>query len=373
MLKHHPEGLPLSLLTRRVFPNIKGDNYSNDYKRCYMHLYREISKRPNLISTKKITGLKFCFAEREAFDLVQADAKLQPSKKDPFGIPKNCHRSRRKAIQICLSRDRLTSPLKHEIHNHYEAYREDVDQRFCVLHRRKHDPEGRNFIAIRYKTRFTDQRWRAKTLDKFDGALDNSLKNFKTGVFLTLTTDPKRFRSVWEANRHLGKAWNRFLSYLTKRCKFRPKYIASYEYTEVTGLIHIHVLFFGLRWLVGKYEITDEWERCGQGSYNYVYSVFNRGGKWLWKKSKPQKAKGKDAGDYLKYYAKKAVFEDATHHQYWVYNKRFFTCSYSLNPPSEGTPWTPPLWEFLGAFTLSEMPSFVFKVHGLRALLGNMI
>lgn len=157
--------------------------------------------------------------------------------------------------------------------------------------------------------------------------------------------DPNGFSSIWEANRSFSKAWNKFLSYLTKRNDgIRPRYIASYEYTD-SGLMHVHALIF-LEMLPSNEEISREWKRCGQGEISYVYGLRNiksRDGKkreWRWNsQSRPSDAKTMSGGDYLKKYVKKCLLAMMDRYTspseiqslYWVFNKRMYTNSRSLD------------------------------------------
>ena len=157
--------------------------------------------------------------------------------------------------------------------------------------------------------------------------------------------DPNGFQALWDANRHFGKAWNRFMTYLTKNNDgIRPKYIATYEFTE-TGLMHVHALIF-TEWLLSNDQISREWIRCGQGEISYIYGLkatknrTNGEWEWRWKSSKnrPKDTKGMSGGDYLKKYVKKcllAMMDDFTSPSeiqslYWAFNKRFFTNSRKL-------------------------------------------
>ena len=164
----------------------------------------------------------------------------------------------------------------------------------------------------------------------------------------TYTHDPNGFKDLWEANRHFSIAWNKFLSYITKKNDgIRPRYIASYEYTE-NGLMHVHALIF-LEYLVGNDEISREWRRVGQGEISYIYAlknIKNHEGKreWRWNaKARPSDAKTMSGGDYLKKYVRKCMLAlmDAytspsdIQSLYWTFNKRMFTCSQFLLPDNE--------------------------------------
>lgn len=177
--------------------------------------------------------------------------------------------------------------------------------------------------------------------------------------------DPNGFKTIWEANRSFSQAWNKFLSYLTKRDNgVRPRYIASYEYTD-SGLMHVHALIF-VDTLPSNEEISQEWRRCGQGEISYVYGLRNikrrdgQGREWRWNsQSRPSDAKTMSGGDYLKKYVKKcllALMDSYTSPSdiqslYWAFNKRMYTNSRSLVP--EGTPEGEEI-------ALEDNPDFIF-------------
>lgn len=101
------------------------------------------------------------------------------------------------------------------------------------------------------------------------------------GVFLTLTTDPKRHRNVEEANKAFGPALNRFMTYIRKKVKGlgygRLSHITAYEFQK-NGLLHAHIVIFGIPYLEHYKRISYLWSRTGQGSIVYIYGL-NKDGK----------------------------------------------------------------------------------------------
>lgn len=156
--------------------------------------------------------------------------------------------------------------------------------------------------------------------------------------------NPAGHQNLYDANKSFSPAWNKFLSYLTKKNNgIRPEYIAAYEYTD-SGLMHVHALIF-TEFLLPNDEISREWIRCGQGEISYIYALKavkardGSGWEWRWNsQSRPDKAKGMSGGDYLKKYIRKsmlAMMDSFTspsdiQSMYWALNKRMFTCSRSL-------------------------------------------
>ena len=106
----------------------------------------------------------------------------------------------------------------------------------------------------------------------------------------------------------------------------RLKYIAAYEFQE-NGLIHLHVVFFGIRYLASIDQISKDWQRCGQGRIVHAYGIHRDGDRWLWNKEKPSDAEGKTPADYLRKYLEKALYVNENFGLYWAMNKRFCTMS----------------------------------------------
>lgn len=293
---------------------------------------------------------------------------------DHLAIPKNASGRRLAAINFLHGVDMLNRRDRKVINTMFAAYDDEVSEKIIALI----SSEG-EVIGSQYSTRFNDLKKAAISLKKYDYAVDKSLEDYNKAVFLTLTTDPKRFKNLWEANRNFSKSWNKFLSVLTKRFGQRPKYITAFEYTK-SGLMHCHAIIF-VEYLMNFDEISKVWSRIGQAEVIYIYALHNqlaRGGKkrqWIWLKSRPKdKSTGRpirtrSGTDYLKKYLKKATlamvspdFEDENgtiirtdryniQSLYWAFNKRFWTSSRCFLPdPEEIPPESPVTYSFYGVY-----------------------
>jgi hypothetical protein len=206
---------------------------------------------------------------------------------------------------------------------------------------------GSKMVRLPCRTRFTDIGRKVKNIRTYERGWDRASFMFSRGVFLTLTTDPALHKSLWHANRHLTRAWNRYLTLLvTKKMKAkkaghstepeendqydngagRLRYIAAYEFQE-NGLIHIHVCFFGIRYLASMDQIAEDWNKCGQGRIAHAYGIRRNGRVWEWNREKPTDAAGKSPVEYLKKYLEKALYVSEHFPMYWAINKRFCTMS----------------------------------------------
>lgn len=277
---------------------------------------------------------------------------------DYLAIPKNASGRRLAAINYLHGVQMLDKRDHKLINTMFAAYDDEVSQKIIALI----SSEG-DVLGSQYSTRFNDIKKAAISLKKFDYAVDKSLDDYRKAVFLTLTTDPKRFSNLWEANRSFSKSWNKFLSFITKRVGRRPKYITAFEYTK-SGLMHCHAVIF-VDYLIDVREISKAWSKIGQAEVVHIYALHNqlaRGGKkrqWLWLKSRPKDPatgraiKTKSGTDYLKKYLKKATLAMVSSEWkdkngtirttdrydiqslYWAFNKRFWTSSRCFLPDND--------------------------------------
>lgn len=203
---------------------------------------------------------------------------------------------------------------------------------------------GTHIVKMPSRTRFTDKGRKVHNIKTYDRAWGRANQLFRRGVFVTLTTDPSLHKSLWHANRHLSRAFNRYMSLLVSRKKRhiekrydideeqaggdvkRLKYIGAYEFQE-NGLIHLHAIFFGIRYLASIDQISEDWQMCGQGRIVHAYGIRKEGDIWHWNKEQPKDAEGRSPVDYLRKYLEKALYVDESFGMYWAVNKRF--CSMS--------------------------------------------
>lgn len=243
----------------------------------------------------------------------------------------------------------------------FQSYLTEIDDQVIVLKKKSDGHPGPEYCRFPYTVRFNDQSKKLRNLETYEKGIENSLVGFTDGVFLTLTTDPllwmgqqgmeftrqirnkdgeilatyharAKGKTLWHANRHESEAWRRYYEKLVHRFGWRIPYIRVVEFME-NGLIHLHVLFFGIKWLDDFRRVAYDWGvTYGQGFNCQVCRVRKKNGIWQWatRNDAPQDADGKQPADYLKKYLKKALWNEEGYAGYWIANKRFFTMSQSL-------------------------------------------
>jgi len=302
--------------------------------------------------------------------IIVPEKRRKAPRRDPYAMPKNVSGPRRAAIRFLMgvkmldyeenNKDRLkkrksTGPY-HDMKtlmDLFTAYSSDTVRKIIVM---INDITGET-SGSDYSTRFNDFKKGIEKLRAYEYAHDKSLRDHSKAVFLTLTTDPKKFPNLWVANRHMSIAFNQFMQNLTNKLggrSTRTKYMAATEYTK-TGLIHLHILIFDRTYLfspagdVEQEMISDLWQKCGQGEIVKAYGLTNQmveNGKREWRwfgRHQPSDARGMNGGDYLKKYLRKCMmaiidqYNEPSHtlSPYWAFNKRFFTCSRSFLPQPE--------------------------------------
>jgi len=262
-----------------------------------------------------------------------------------------------------------------QINDSFEFYLRRVGSKRIVLY----NPDPYNpleFLIMKYKTRFTDRGRISKIIRTYEAVIQKSLENYNVGVFLTLTTDPKRFNNLIQAYKFSLVAWNRFRYYINK-LKKKWSYVLVHEFTK-SGLLHLHVLIFGIERIADIREISRIWSKIGMGRIVYIYKIIKRGNSWVWAKGKPKDTNTTTADSYLKKYLSKVlssirqvsndnidVLSLKNLALYWVSNKRFYTYSRDLGEKEDIKKYVIGEWIFFGSYDVTAIP--------LVVLLGSWI
>lgn len=376
VLKGYGTNLPhlLEVYCQGCNPPLKPGKDDKAIKAAYYRIYRRLKKlaAEGLITCKKgADGLVIATPEPGLLYLISREQNSNHANKDGkrrsiYAWPKNCRPERIDAIRILNNWQHLPPDARKEIAENFRDYMRDIEDRRIVLGAAD-NPE--NLLVLPYSNRFNNKGRKIEAEKRFDAIFSKSREYYTDAVFLTLTTDPGRFTSLWHANRHFSKALNRFFAFLHKRFGFRLPYISVYEFTPATGkdgkpkrsgLLHAHMVLFGRRWLMTNQQISDEWSRCGQGMITHAMAMRNdpQHG-WTWVRAKPEDCGNKDPQQYLKKYLVKALNSGEGFDLYWAFGKRFYTYSRRLKPDEAGhrrRSRSARAWIFLGSFPWDSIP-----------------
>lgn len=362
----------LDTYCRGCNPPLKPDKDDKARKAAYHRIYRRLHKlaADGLVKLEKgPDGLVTAATTSRTLYLIRQvqnsnRRKTDEGKPSIYAWPNKCRPERVDAIRVLNQYQMLPPEARKETGDLFGDYMEDINDRRLVLG----DPNNpERLLVLPYLNRYNNQSRKIDLSKKYDQIFTKTREYYSDAVFLTLTTDPGRFTSLWHANRHFSIALNRFFALLKKRFGFRLPYIAVYEFTppydkdgkpKRSGLLHCHMILFGRRWLMKTSEISKIWDRCGQGIIVKPIALRNdpQAG-WLWVREKPKDATGRDPQQYLKKYLVKALRDEQGFDLYWAFNKRFFSSSRRLYDPQ-----APPrsksgiVWVFLGSFPWDSIP-----------------
>ena len=381
------EPQPLSYFVELEARRLGISKRQSHYHTLYMNFYRFVKEleEQGLLRIEKTDGLLFVAAP---FDLIRGGRKTRNSEEkteeseNPAERYRRISEERREAVGMMWETDWRPdwewekvkgdiALIDAEIQDLFKAWLDRVSMSYIVL-RARYDDVAPQWRVLKSQTRFTSKKRKKQLYARYYAAWERASERHDEGVFLTLTTDWRRFGNLWDAVKGVLEAWDNFRRWMQQRNKGkRLEYIKVAEFTEA-GFLHLHVVIFGVSWLAEKYDITEEWERLGIGKITYIYGIQKDSatGMWLWKKRKPRGAK-KDVMRYLKKYLSK-IFDErqefkqnlskTKQHLYWATLTRFFTVSRSLIGEGKPPKKLPPLYEYWGIFRWDELPIRLLEI-----------
>lgn len=243
-----------------------------------------------------------------------------------------------------------------KLNDAFENYKESVEDKILLFKKKGED----RYCALPYTHRFQSKKVMER-ITEYNQIWDNANK-YQRAVHLTLTFPPDL--TLQEISKTICEKFNKLTLWIKRITKHKDlQFLRVLEFTD-RGVFHIHLIVFGVGRICDKKTIlTPKLISLGFGKINYIYSMENRNGKWIWKKTKPEDAKENNPRSHFKKYLEKALQED--HEKisaYWLTGKRFYSCSYGLlDSCSREFIERSAEWEYIGIFTINELPDFVYS------------
>ncbi|WP_319507537.1 hypothetical protein [uncultured Methanolobus sp.] len=367
---------------------------------------------------EKIDGLNFLRSDPNNHYLIKGQAKLKPHQKEQqedykkidnnwrnHKIPDNITWDRKQAIrkiatingfgQTVVKKDDKGKPILNDkgkpvryfkyfsdYHEHvydecleiFQKYIQKIDQlELCF------EPlEGLFGEAIvkPYATRFNSVSKQITLRENYEKAWQGGEQLYKKASFVTLTTDPKQFNNLWEANKHFQENWNKLITYLRKKTGRALPYVCVREFQK-NGRVHFHIAIFGIHLTPTKKDspynnpISKIWKRYGQGEITDVKNLILKDGVFQWLHDKPGDCKKDESPmKYLKKYLIKAQYDEKAQFQYWIFNARFYTYSQCLfETPKKRK--TKPIYRYAG--TIDREAGKFYRKSGMRGLYKHIV
>jgi hypothetical protein len=286
-------------------------------------------------------------------------------------------RAKVKALQLLIKNKELDDELEKEIIELFLEYIDDVTQKRIILIPKEEYRGELEPVILDYEVRFTSKRKAKRYKRQYRHFWEYTAKRYRWAVMITLTIDPSKINSIYEARYLAQEEFNRFMTWLKKFLKERARkygktdkiylYVRFIEYQK-NGRVHYHIIVFGTRWLRDENKLAKENWRLG---FVDVQTLVNVRGKWRFKKKpkdydekyrryrRHKTGKETDGGSplfaspdvYFYFSSNYAGIEDPSQLEsyddydllnmalHWALNTRFWTNSKDLQlPPEEKEP-----------------------------------
>jgi hypothetical protein len=150
--------------------------------------------------------------------------------------------------------------------------------------------KGSDYLCLPYWTRFNSEQRASDLRSSYSRAWRRAERQYDIAVVVTYTTDPAQHDSIADARDALMENKNRVNQWLktdpessdkASRPGYCPTNLSVLEFTD-SGIPHLHVVYFGVRWLTTQAALSRYWgDRRGQGDVVYVRQLSKRGGEFV--------------------------------------------------------------------------------------------
>jgi hypothetical protein len=293
---HHPEGVNLPYLAAHVFG--RGTDMGGADGRL---LHRLVEGHPdyfNIVAREPRVVVEPTSASLRRFSL---SANKQDAKHgDGAGIGVDVPKSNAEGM-VRRWQTVETDGKRGELLGALAAKREATEDVFSAFERVR--GSGPEHVLVPYRTQFNAPGRVADQRERFEGVWREAAGEHEEAVMVTLTTDPWRHESIEAAVESITEGLNRLKSYLgSDRTQHglghRPPSLVVREWSEESGLIHLHVVFFGVSWVMPHGALKAYWsDNCGHGANVWFDQLSTDGsGAWRWKHPRRAHRKRGDVG-----------------------------------------------------------------------------
>lgn len=375
-LRNHPEGVPLVELVRDLF-------YSSD---------------SHQVKPSQDAHYRFALRYAEESEHVKIDRGLDVLQVEPrpsaFHLSSRKHFSNTDAVgrfpknwtqNFLETFDLLTPGRKEVIERQFVEYLKQIEDRYAVM---EHKFKDDDYVLAKYRTLYNDLSRAADNRRRYQETWENATREYSEGVFVTLTTDPRKFDNLADMADGISENFNRLMSWLQRRLGNRPDYVKVLEWTG-RGRPHLHVVFFGVDWLVHQSELSRYWDkyqarvvdirkvdRVAVGGAHSTDAVNVDGGSYVWLSRNPETGETRDEKSHLGKYLSKQMpaeedvgeVEDRVGEDeglwctalFWATGKHFWSSSQALKVEEEvGLLPDLPEYEFRGSARYGDIPGHV--------------
>lgn len=252
---------PNGTYLNEVVADLHGQNEVSSGETEYQRTRRFLNRNPEFFRVRKADGLVFVRPTLPLLDLINGGIIQNTQETASTGDSQFCEK-------VLKSVKEINEKGQNLLEFNLKEYVDRINDLRLVLHSEEADPE---YISLPYKTRFNDSGRIDKQFSIMSSCIEKAGEEFDNAALLTLTTDPKKFNSLYEMVDNINKSWNRLMSWLStdSRLGYRPEYVKVLEFTE-KGYPHLHAIVFledhstlgnGMPWLDSKDAISRYWDQ----------------------------------------------------------------------------------------------------------------
>jgi hypothetical protein len=244
---------------------------------------------------------------------------------------------REQAQQRCKTTQHLQSEDLSYIRACFDGYRRDMENsRVYLLPRTDLRSTDVSVISVprTLGSRYYDPEVKEQILASYNQLWAVATERHDCAVHMVITQDPRTETSIFEANTTFQKKMDILYKYLGRTLPEQPEKVERFTAQEFmdNGYLHAHVVLFGIDFLMPVWKFTRVTKEYRLGKITYLSQLKKdpTTGIWQWGRAPPTDANENNPEQYFQDYLSKGITDPEKQMMYWLFQKKYFTCSDSL-------------------------------------------
>lgn len=297
-LTYHPEGVPIVRVVKAILPSCSTERIAErEYSNTDYQFVRRFFERSEYVNIESDTSVLTAYPQPAAFHLTQ-ESKI------PTAHAGNYAKDRASACTYGFWSLNDVNDAR-LLAKDFVTYLDSIHDRRLMLQEKSNEALR---LTMPYHTRFNNEHRKREQWARYNTAWEQADETYDRGVMITLTTDPKRYRSIGDMLDGLMDAWGDLHETLNQRYlnDQRLDFIRALEFggsdkSQHIGLPHLHVCVFGVPYVDHAW-LKNYW-KDRHGEIVHIHGMNKRGNE-SWVMNSGVHA-GKSAAGYLGKYLSK--------------------------------------------------------------------
>jgi len=247
------------------------NNHSREYLR--KRIVYIAKQHPDIFAVWKSGGINYIelrripaeyFADTTTIDLISIRGGREtrkPRRNTKISIADRRARYERSSVQHILyerpkTDERERASLEDYLFDMFLAYVRRVSRQILTFY----DTYSNTYVFVRQKNRYIDPSLNRDQLRKFMVVFNHYAKEFKKGVFLTITLPPVFPLGLYP--KLFTYIIKQLMAWIRKRNKGKKIRLIRVNEFQENGMLHVHLVIFGINYICDKQELTvrlDMW------------------------------------------------------------------------------------------------------------------